>query len=81
VISLIGLTTFTSFADSQDLFFSTCANLFERMLNTVPSGVTLTEVINPIAVKPRIYLDIQDDGSLNVFGEVRVSNNNPTGRW
>jgi hypothetical protein len=73
VVASIELTTSFSFAASQDTFFSTCANLFERMINTVPSGVTLTNIITPIPVKPAVYLDIQEDGSLNVFGEVRVS--------
>jgi hypothetical protein len=41
------LTT-VQFAKSPELFASTCAELFARMLDTVPTGVQLTEVITPL---------------------------------
>ncbi|KAL0575542.1 hypothetical protein V5O48_006416 [Marasmius crinis-equi] len=36
---------------SMDSFTTTCATLFERMINTVPSSVTLTDVIDPFDFK------------------------------
>ncbi|KAJ6522247.1 heme peroxidase [Mycena capillaripes] len=44
--------TMKLFADSPELFASTCADLFARMLNTVPRGVELTDVIALLPVKP-----------------------------
>ncbi|KAI6080244.1 heme peroxidase [Hypoxylon rubiginosum] len=41
-------------AESQQLFWDTCTTLLERMLNTVPRDVQLTEVIQPIPVRPKI---------------------------
>lgn len=38
-------------ADST-YFANKCASLFERMINTVPHGVELSEVIVPTHVKP-----------------------------
>ncbi|KAJ7927771.1 heme peroxidase [Mycena leptocephala] len=42
-----GNNTMRSFAESPELFASTCAELMARMLDTVPSGVQLTQVIIP----------------------------------
>jgi hypothetical protein len=65
------------FAESNDFFISTCINLLEKMINTVPRGVQLTEVIKPIAVKPsRVRLELLgegDDFTLALFGDIRVS--------
>ena len=56
-----------SFADSSDLFMSTCANMLGRMIDVVPNGVTLSDVILPIPFKPRDYLlSINPDGTLNL---------------
>ncbi|KAF8061773.1 heme peroxidase [Lyophyllum atratum] len=43
-------------------FQSTCATLLERMINTVPKGVTLTEIIDPIENKARSALLFTKDG-------------------
>ncbi|KAJ7772915.1 hypothetical protein DFH07DRAFT_952887 [Mycena maculata] len=43
-----GNVTMSSFANSLDLYTSTCTDLFAAMLNTVPSGVQLTDVITPL---------------------------------
>ena len=47
--------------------------MFARMLNVVPKGVELTEVINPLPVKPR-NLMLTHDGAGNFLftGGVRV---------
>ncbi|KAJ7290721.1 heme peroxidase, partial [Mycena rebaudengoi] len=44
--------TMLAFANSPEHFASTCAGLFARMLDTVPNGVQLSEVITPMPVKP-----------------------------
>ena len=63
----------TSFASSPAFFSSTCSKLFERMLNTVPRGVQLTDVIDPLAIKPKnIALIYMGDGGLRLTGEIRV---------
>jgi hypothetical protein len=60
------------FADSPELFASTCANLIARMLDTVPREVELTEIITPLRVKPQgIVLSLAGD-TLKLSGEVRV---------
>ncbi|KAF7375895.1 Peroxidase [Mycena sanguinolenta] len=46
-----GNVTMLSFANSADLFALTCSTLIARMLDTVPSGVQLTEVVTPPPVK------------------------------
>ncbi|KAF7340302.1 hypothetical protein MVEN_01949300 [Mycena venus] len=48
-----GNATMLSFAQSPALFASTCADLLTRMVDTVPSGVQLTEVIKPPACQAR----------------------------
>ncbi|KAJ6468452.1 heme peroxidase [Mycena sanguinolenta] len=77
-----GNVTMQSFADSSDLFRSTCANMLGRMIDVVPSGVTLSDVILPIPFKPRDYLlSINPDGTLNlrlvadIFGPSVINNN------
>ncbi|KAJ7339973.1 putative L-ascorbate oxidase [Mycena albidolilacea] len=69
-----GNATILSFANSPDLFASTCADLFARMLDTVPSGVELTEVIKPLSVKPSSVNLIMDGDTLQLFGLVRLWN-------
>ncbi|KAJ7634362.1 heme peroxidase [Roridomyces roridus] len=66
-----GNATMRSLADSPSLFSSTCTELFTRMIDTVPSGVQLTDVITPIPIKPaNVELTLAND-SINVFGQVR----------
>ncbi|RDX47274.1 heme peroxidase [Lentinus brumalis] len=64
--------TMASFAESPDLFKSTCGTLFARMLDTVPKDVQLTEVIEPLPVKPQsVLLTYMGDGTLHLSGQVR----------
>ncbi|KIK55701.1 hypothetical protein GYMLUDRAFT_47659 [Collybiopsis luxurians FD-317 M1] len=64
---------------SSDTFDQTCGSLFERMLNTVPSNVNLTEPLT----EPFDYV-ITDpafsyrNGSLSMSTALRVMNNNPS---
>ncbi|KAJ7731829.1 heme peroxidase [Mycena maculata] len=66
-----GNVTMLSFANSPGLFASTCADLFARMLNTVPAGVKLTEIIRPLLVKPFNVQLILSGNTLKFSGEVR----------
>jgi hypothetical protein len=50
-----GNATMRALAQSPSLFASTCASLLARMLDTVPRNVTLTEVVEPLPVKPAEY--------------------------
>lgn len=59
---------------NQQIFFDTCADLLSRMIDTVPRGVELTEVIEPVPVKPQsVHLVYMGDGTVRLQGEVRVS--------
>ncbi|KAJ7827249.1 heme peroxidase [Mycena olivaceomarginata] len=69
-----GNITMKSFADSPELFASTCSNLFARMLNTVPRGVQLTDVITPLPVKPSRLQLTMSGNTLKMSGEVRFWN-------
>ncbi|KAI1330522.1 hypothetical protein F5Y16DRAFT_19797 [Xylariaceae sp. FL0255] len=48
-----GCNLISKFAFFNDDFLASCVSILKRMLNTVPSTVTLTDVIEPIALKPR----------------------------
>ncbi|KAH7101154.1 heme peroxidase [Auriculariales sp. MPI-PUGE-AT-0066] len=68
-----GNATMTSFASNADLFMSTCAYLLTRMIDTVPAGVTLTPVIEPLRVKPEIDEFLyMGDGTLKIRGLLRL---------
>ncbi|KAF7341539.1 Peroxidase [Mycena venus] len=67
-----GNATMQSFANSPDLFASTCADLLARMVDTVPAGVQLTDVITPLAVKPANLQLILDGDVIQFSGQVRL---------
>ncbi|KAJ7728291.1 putative L-ascorbate oxidase [Mycena maculata] len=69
-----GNHTIRSFANSLETFTSTCADLYARMLDTVPRGVQLTEVITPLPVKPAGIELILDGDTLQLSGAVRFWN-------
>jgi hypothetical protein len=52
IFSSDGNATMKAFSQLPALFRSTCASLVARMIDTVPRGVKLTEVIKPLPVKP-----------------------------
>ncbi|ETS73537.1 hypothetical protein PFICI_14483 [Pestalotiopsis fici W106-1] len=58
---------------SEELAFrSTCFDVFERMINTVPSGSTLTDPIVPMAWKAiELATDIDSTGSVSIAGRIR----------
>ncbi|KAI0023859.1 heme peroxidase [Xylariomycetidae sp. FL0641] len=66
-------------AESEEFFFETCTNLLERMLNTVPKGVELTDVITPIPIKPHaLNAEVNSNGTMTVSGEVRIMEDGTT---
>ncbi|KAJ7447506.1 heme peroxidase [Mycena galericulata] len=74
ILASDGNATMRSFANSMDLYASTCADLYARMLNTVPSGVQLTDMITPLPVKPsNVVLSMAGD-ILKVSCSVRLWN-------
>ena len=65
-------------AADNDFYLETCRDLLERMINTVPRDVQLTEVIKPLHTKPDfIDVKLNDDGSFFISGEIRVSSDIP----
>ena len=54
-------------------FLDTCVELMGRAIDTVPSGVELTEPISPMPVKPiNITYDFDTDGRLMLSGKFRI---------
>ncbi|KAL1746718.1 heme peroxidase [Schizophyllum fasciatum] len=73
IFSLDGNKTMAAFAKDADHFASTCASLFARMIDTVPKGVELTEVIRPLPAKPsELKLTYTKSGNITLSGEVRL---------
>ncbi|KAF2235188.1 heme peroxidase [Viridothelium virens] len=53
-------------------FFGTCVDLLGRMLNTVPANVRLTDVVEPMNIKPvNVTFDIDDTGTAILTGVIR----------
>ncbi|RMZ68046.1 WSC domain-containing [Pyrenophora seminiperda CCB06] len=56
-----------------DGFLDTCVELMGRAIDTVPSGVQLSQTITPMSVKPvNVTYDFGTDGKLILSGKVRV---------
>ncbi|KAJ6789712.1 hypothetical protein PWT90_00576 [Aphanocladium album] len=59
-------------ASSSD-FYNTCSVLMEKMVNTVPRVVKLTDPIMPIPVKPMsLFATVNDNGTMTFKGTVRL---------
>lgn len=58
---------------ADDLAFRTkCFDLFERMINTVPSTVTLSDPVTPLTWKSvNVIMDISSVGQVSVSGLIR----------
>ncbi|KAH8101425.1 heme peroxidase [Cristinia sonorae] len=68
----------TMFSDPA-VFRSTCSSLFARMIDTVPKGIILSDVITPILFKPvEVQLVWVGGGNVELWGQVRVWNNLPS---
>ncbi|KAJ7200275.1 heme peroxidase [Mycena rebaudengoi] len=74
IFSSDGNATMRAFADSPELFALTCADMFARMLDTVPRGVELTEVITPVPIKPANVQLVLAKDKLKFSGQVRLRN-------
>lgn len=71
-----GNITVRAMSDPQ-VFNSMCKTVFQKMIDTVPKGVALTDAITPYDVKPYdIQLTLLDGGaSLRFTGGVRIRTN------
>ncbi|KAF4120106.1 Peroxidase [Geosmithia morbida] len=66
---------------STEEFNSMCADVFARMIDTVPSSVKLTDVIDPYDVKPYVdELSLDSEGELHFTGSIRFSLSAASGR-
>ncbi|KAK2065617.1 WSC domain-containing protein [Colletotrichum caudatum] len=64
--------TMRAMADNA-VFKSTCKTVFEKMVNTVPSGVTLTDAIKPYTVKPvDLQLSLTSPSTIQLLGAIRI---------
>ncbi|KAJ0334728.1 hypothetical protein COL5a_000791 [Colletotrichum fioriniae] len=62
------------------VFKSTCKTVFEKMINTVPSGVTLGDAIAPYTVKPsQLQLSLTSSTIMTLTGYIRVRTTAITG--
>lgn len=65
--------TMIALANQGDGFLSTCATLLQRMIETVPKNVVLSDVVSPMDVKPvNVTLDFDAGGNLTLSGYIRV---------
>lgn len=56
----------------ESAFRTTCYSIFERMVNTVPSTVTLSDPVTPLTWKAvDVALDIDSTGTVSVSGLIR----------
>ncbi|KIK58318.1 hypothetical protein GYMLUDRAFT_45533 [Collybiopsis luxurians FD-317 M1] len=73
IFSSDGNVTMRSFLNNET-FFDTCANLIERMINTVPNGVTLTDPIDPLQYLVYQPLLSYQNGTLIMTTALRLIN-------
>ncbi|KAK7686438.1 hypothetical protein QCA50_010662 [Cerrena zonata] len=72
VFSVDGNKTMEAMADNA-VFQTTCASILERMINTVPSNVALSEPLSPLPVKPITpKTTLNSDGTITFEGFIRV---------
>ena len=65
--------TIIALGEQGNGFLNTCVELLGRMIETIPSGVTLSDVISPVAVKPvNATFDFDAHGNLIFTGAIRV---------
>ncbi|TDZ19794.1 WSC domain-containing protein [Colletotrichum orbiculare MAFF 240422] len=75
-----GNKTMQSMADPA-AFQTKCADIFTRMIDTVPASVKLTDPIEPTDIKPYITgLSLNDGGNLTFAGQIRIRTSAATGR-
>ena len=68
--------TMTRLSQSSDYFASQCSDILQRMIETVPGGVTLTSAVDPTSssnLKPySITLNVNWKGNMTIAGYFRV---------
>jgi hypothetical protein len=63
--------TIKAMASSQKTFESACFPIFEKMINTVPKGVQLSDVIGPRQwITMESHLDLASNGAVNYSGTI-----------
>ena len=68
-----GNATMQKLYDQGDGFLDTCVDLMGRMINTVPSGVTLQDAIDAMDIKPvNVTYDFNQNENLVLSGKIRV---------
>ncbi|KAI0320315.1 heme peroxidase [Amylostereum chailletii] len=68
-----GNATMRSLASDNAVFTNKCSEVLARMIDTVPSGVKLREVIEPVPVKPWFArLSLNPSGQLQLEGYLRI---------
>ena len=73
IFSSDGGKTLRKMAAANENFISTCTPLLERMINTVPKNVQLSDIIAPVLVKPRLLaIAVNANGTMTLTGTVRV---------
>ncbi|TDZ73125.1 WSC domain-containing protein [Colletotrichum trifolii] len=75
-----GNKTIAALGADADAFKTACADVFTRMIDTVPSAVTLSQPIEAVDVKPYVSLTLSGNGTLALSGWVRVRTTEGTGR-
>ncbi|KAI6262557.1 hypothetical protein MCOR07_003302 [Pyricularia oryzae] len=73
IFSSDGNKTISELASQPSTFDEVCANVFRKMIDTVPANVELSKPIEAIEVKPYIIdLSVDNDGNLQFAGRIRV---------
>ncbi|OBR15557.1 WSC domain-containing protein [Colletotrichum higginsianum IMI 349063] len=75
-----GNKTIQDLGCTKNGFKTACADVFTRMIDTVPSAVQLTEPIEAVDIKPYVGLSLGENGSIAFSGRVRVRTTEDTGR-
>lgn len=66
--------TMIELAQQGEGFLDTCSTLFQRMVETVPSNVVLSDVVSAMDIKPiNATLDFDRAGNLIFTGYIRVN--------
>jgi hypothetical protein len=64
-----GNATMQALYDMGDGFLATCVDLMGRMVHTVPAGVELGALVEPVGVKPvNVTFDIDSKGGVVLSG-------------
>lgn len=77
-----GNATIRALAKDNNYFLDTCAKLFERMIDTVPKDVKLSEPIEPLVIKPaNLQITPVGNGTLRFTGSIRIFDKVDRASW